>query len=75
MIASVLVKLFLLSIVVLIGLYCFFAFMWRRKSAEDRRSYSEVMHTDTVKTCFSPEEYLRAQHEADREVNGSTPRS
>lgn len=41
-------------------LYLLIAFLWKRKSEQDRRDYTAVLGQGRVTTFYNPEDYARA---------------
>lgn len=66
MITSLIFRIVIFGAVILALACGFFIWLTKRKSAEDRRAFSEVLNTDTVKTFYKPEEYVSAANKNDR---------
>ena len=49
-----------IALVVAVGFFLYFL-LWRLKSAEDRKAFSDVLDEESVTTTLSPNEYLKAQ--------------
>lgn len=58
--ASIIVKCVTTLVLGLFFVYLLIAFLWKRKSEQDRRDYTAVLGQSQVQTFYKPEEYAKA---------------
>ena len=59
------IQTFMTVITVILVLGILVIFLWRRKSRDDRRSYTNILNEPSVKTCYDPKEYTEARNHQD----------
>ena len=67
MIGSLIVNIFLLALVCMIAGVAFFVWLWRKKSAEDKRDFAQVLNEPTVETQYDIKTYTASIRSRDKE--------